>query len=125
MTEEIGLAYWLEGAIVPKARPRVSNGSAYLPTTYREWRNEAELQLIEQGIPPEPIKRCSVHIELRGSHHRRSDADNIAGSILDAMVSVGIIKNDNLNAVPKLSIELFYRKNLDPIASIDITQLPE
>ena len=113
------LTYRLEGAIAPKARPRFNGKNAYLPNNYRQWRNDAELQLIAQGIPITPIEKACVEIVLTGKHSRRSDADNVAGSILDCLVSVGVFQNDNLNSIPKMSIELQYSKE-SPIALITI-----
>ena len=118
--EKIKLLYRLEGSIAPKARPRFSR-HAYLPESYRQWRNDAELQLLAQGIPPHPLGKSSIEIILAGKHSRRGDCDNIAGSILDALVAVGILKNDNLANIPELSIALHHSKE-SPIALIKISE---
>ena len=121
MTEtKTKLLYRLEGAIAPKARPRFSR-HAYLPNTYRNWRNDAELQLIAQGIPSQPLATTSIEILLAGKHSRRSDADNIAGSILDALVAVGIIQNDNLTNVVELAVKL-HHSSKNPTALITIAE---
>ena len=114
------LTYSLEGPIAPKARPRF-NRHAYLPESYRDWRNDAELQLISQGIPQHPLQTTSIEIILSGKHSRRGDADNISGAILEALVSVAVIRNDNLASIPELSIKLHHSKQ-SPIALITISE---
>ena len=110
----------LTGDIVPKARPRVSFGRAYLPQNYRNWKDSAIAELMTQ-YQGEPLKAVeSVAIELTGKHSRRGDADNIAGALLDAMVQGGLLVNDNLTVVPKLSITLSYDKKEPPRCSIAI-----
>ena len=118
--EKTKLLYRLEGSIAPKARPRFSS-HAYLPENYRQWRNDAELQLMAQGIPPQPLGKSSIEIILSGKHSRRSDCDNIAGSILDSLVAVGILKNDNLANVVELSVTLHHSKK-PPTALITISE---
>lgn len=97
------------GLITPKARPRVHNKVATLPLKYREWKNEAIYQLWRQkdnfdssATPHE------LHIVLIGKHHRGSDLDNIAGSILDALVQAKYLKGDNMTQIIKMSAELKY-----------------
>jgi len=113
----------IEGAIVPKARPRVS-GHGYLPDNYRKWRNDAESQLLSQGTPPHSLTNISIRIVLIGKHSRRGDIDNISGSILDALVATNIIKDDNLLNVPELSVKLKYSKE-SPIAFIYLQDLTD
>ncbi len=98
------MQFKLTGLIIPKARPRVHNGRATTQTNYREWKNQAtyELRLQHKGV----IICTSVDIILIGKHHRKSDADNIAGSCLDALVQSGILINDSMAYITKLSIEL-------------------
>lgn len=100
---QIALNLRLEGNITPKARPRVSRGSAYLPKRYREWKEQAISQLISQ-LPPthKPLGKCAVAINLYGS--LRGDLDNLAGAILDALVQSGAIKDDRLSVVRKLTV---------------------
>jgi Holliday junction resolvase RusA-like endonuclease len=61
-----------------------------------------------------------VAINLSGKHSRRGDSDNISGSILDVLVTAGILKDDNLKSVPSLSLTLTYSKD-DPVAEIEIS----
>lgn len=117
------MKYTIEGAIVPKARPRVS-GHGYLPSNYRQWRNDAECQLLTQSRPPHPLSNVSITILLIGKHNRRGDADNISGSILDALVATNILADDNLKSVPELILKLNYSK-IDPIAIIHLATLPD
>lgn len=100
----------LAGAIVPKARPRFSkNGAAYLPGGYRDWKNQAIASLMQQWGDRGPITvPVAVAIALEGKHPRGSDSDNLGGAILDAMQGAGILRNDNLMAVPELFIKLWY-----------------
>ena len=109
----------LPGAIVPKARPRFSqNGRAYTHRGYYQWKQMASGILGQQwGDRPTLEGPVEVVITLSGRHRRSGDSDNIAGSILDAAVQAGILKNDNLVVIPKLSIELHYSQR-PPAATI-------
>lgn len=93
----------LIGGIVPKARPRVSRGHAYLPQRYRAWKEQAITSVIDQlPLGWRPFTQACVAIELRGS--LRGDADNLAGAILDVLVQSHVIVDDALKNVPKLTI---------------------
>jgi Holliday junction resolvase RusA-like endonuclease len=59
----------------------------------------------------------SISIELKGKHSRRGDSDNVAGSVLDALVQAGVLAGDNLKVVSKLAIALEYSKD-SPTACI-------
>lgn len=113
--------YILEGEIVPKARPRSNaRGRSYLPQNYRDWKNNAIWELRKQHTGAAIANAVCVDIVLLGKHSRRGDADNIAGSIWDAMVQAGIIQNDNLKSIPAMSLQLFLGKKL-PTALIRIS----
>jgi Holliday junction resolvase RusA-like endonuclease len=114
------MRYTLKGAIIPKARPRVGNGRGYLPDNYRKWKENAQAQLLSQPRPETPLEDVKVAINLSGKHSRRGDSDNISGSILDALVVTGILRDDNLKCVPSLSLTLNYSKD-DPVAEIEIS----
>lgn len=114
------MKYTLEGSIVPKARPRLGNGRGYLPANYRQWKKGAQVQLLSQPRPDKPMEDVAITITLSGKHSRRGDSDNISGSILDALVTAGIIRDDNLKCVPSLSLSLSYSKD-DPVAEIEIS----
>lgn len=96
------MQYRLSRKIVPKARPRLSKGHAYLPSRYREWKSSAIFELRSQSIPIEPISRCQISVVVG---KQAGDLDNILGACLDALVQAGIILDDRLSVVYRLSIE--------------------
>jgi Holliday junction resolvase RusA-like endonuclease len=93
----------LTDSIVPKARPRIGSKGAYLPERYRDWKNQAIIELTMQMRPINAIERCAINIEI--GKVQRGDLDNIAGSILDALVQSGILLDDRISCVYRLSIE--------------------
>lgn len=102
---------FLEGSVVPKPRPRVTSRGTYLPHRYLDWRKFAEAEIYKQlmekyPLSSLPIQRASVQVLLAGKHRMSSDADNLIGACLDAMVSIGLLKNDNLSCVPEISLRL-------------------
>jgi Holliday junction resolvase RusA-like endonuclease len=122
-----GLIFSLPGAIVPKARPRFSNGFAYTEPKYGNWKQAAIASLQRQVTPQmrsslpinEPV---AVHILLTGKHNRAGDADNTSGSILDALVQAGILQKDNLTIVVELSVILVHDAKKLPNAEIVIAK---
>ena len=109
--------YRLTGKITPKARPRLGQGRAYLPQNYRDWKDDAIVQLITQSLPAQPITRAEVAIAIGGK--QTGDLDNIAGAILDALVQAGVLLDDRLSVVQKLSIA--HHREREPGASIEIS----
>ncbi len=96
--------YRLVGKIVPKARPRFSDGHAYLPERYRDWKDGAIAQIIDQSPPIiQPINRCTVQIEIYGKG-QRGDLDNLAGAVLDALVQAMVIVDDSIGHVAGLNV---------------------
>ena len=94
----------LAGLVVPKARPRVSQGIAYLPANYRTWKEGAILELTQQARRQklrEPIP-YPVCIDIRYFGHARGDSDNLAGAILDALTGAGVLADDSVVHVPSL-----------------------
>ncbi len=87
---------------IGKARPRFC-GHAYLPKAYRAWRDAATDILRHQWPHPplEHIDHCEV--QLFGGRGM-TDADNAAGSVLDALVRAGILTDDRLRVLPSLSV---------------------
>lgn len=102
----------LDGHIIPKARPQFDgrNGRAYHKREYSSWLEDAGWQVAAQrkGRRHEgPIKvtivlngqTAAVRIAELDADQRpkgvRGDLDNIAGSILDALQTGGIISNDS------------------------------
>lgn len=91
-------------SIQPKARPRFDGNRVLTPKRYRDWKADAILDLKAQ-VPAgfQVIAKASVDIVILGSV--RGDLDNLAGAVLDALVQAGILQDDRLSCVPKLSIE--------------------
>jgi hypothetical protein len=75
------LNYQLTGNITPKARPRLGRGGAYLPSKYRDWKDEAIAQLLTQSRHPHPIDKAIISIGIGGK--QRGDLDNIAGANIE------------------------------------------
>ena len=61
-----------------------------------------------------PLERAEVTISLTGKHNRQGDADNVAGSILDALVQARVLVDDNMKRVPSLTIALDWKKKVEP-----------
>lgn len=113
--------YSLEGAIVPKARPRNSrSGHSYLPKNYREWKSDAIILLTAQHQGAAFDVPVAVSILLTGKHSQRGDGDNVMGSILDAMVQAEILTDDNLKQLPSVSLVLIHSSDL-PLARIRVS----
>ncbi len=101
------ISFFIPGNIVPKARPRVTVNGTFLPKRYRTWRNQAEGELILQIARQElshllPLEKATVNVYLTGKHRQTADADNLVGSCLDALVAVGVFKNDSLSHIQEL-----------------------
>ena len=93
----------LTGRIIPKARPRVTRGQAYLPSNYRDWKEKSITEIISQlPLGWRPFTQACVAIQLQGS--MRGDIDNISGSILDVLVQSQVLRDDRLSCLPKLVI---------------------
>ncbi len=119
------ITFKLSGAIVPKARARVTRHGTFMPKNYQQWKSAAIVDLRLQFAAlgqAEPLEGVGVNILLSGKHSRRGDLDNISGSILDALVQGGILRNDNLICVLALSIRLNYGK-AEPMTQISIVPI--
>lgn len=126
ITEKV--TFFIPGNVVPKARPRVTRHGTYLPPRYRAWRNFAEIELYrqineKQNLPEFPIPRAAVKVRLIGKHRMNADADNIIGSFLDALVAVGVFKNDNISYIPEIAFKLVPAESIQG-AHITIIPLP-
>lgn len=106
------LEFYLSGAVTPKARPRVSSNGTYLPKRYKNWREQAEFDLLMQvrelnPAPKLPLEKVAIALRFTGKHRTNSDLDNLAGACLDALTQngAGILTDDNIKCVPKLTIE--------------------
>lgn len=113
--------YSLEGAIVPKARPRNSRkGHSYLPENYRDWKSEAIITLAAQHIGEPLGGPVAIAVILIGKHSQKGDGDNVLGSILDAMVQAEILTDDNLKRLPSVRLDLIHSKDA-PSARIRVS----
>lgn len=110
------MIYKLTGNITPKARPRLGRGGVHLPANYRDWKENAIIELLSQSRPPEPLTKAEVLIAIGGK--QRGDLDNIAGAVLDALVQAGILLDDRISVVSKLTVEHFPK--LPPGANIEL-----
>ena len=106
------IRFCIPGAVVPKARPRVTSNGTYLPHRYRAWRNRAEIELYSQMAnfrvtQTFPLPKAAVSIRLFGKHRTNSDIDNLAGACLDALTlnGAGVLVDDRLSCLPQLSVE--------------------
>lgn len=114
------------GPIVPRAMLQSSKhgGASSTSLGFHQWKRAAVDHFKSQWGDRPPIdKPVEVAIVLGGKHGRGGDPSNTAGSILRAMVGAGVLRSDNLVAVPKLSIELQHNPNTPPIASIKIIEI--
>lgn len=109
--------FFIEGKIVPKARPRVTIKGTFMPQAYRDWMQKTVWELTSlwrekyEGIKLKFPLTLAIHLE--GKHGKRGDLDNIAGSIMDALVKAEILSNDNVNTINHLTIS-FNQSNKPP-----------
>ncbi len=87
---------------IGKARPRFC-GHAYLPKAYRAWRDAATELLRDQWHHPPLAHVDHCDLQLWGGRGM-TDADNAAGSVLDALVRARVLTDDRLRVLPSLSI---------------------
>lgn len=111
------LTFNLTGPIVPKARARTTANGTYHPHRYTDWKKEAIADLSSQ-YQGEPLERAVISIQLTGRHNRQGDADNVAGSILDALVQARVLVDDNMKRVPSLAFSLEWDKKSEPMATV-------
>lgn len=117
--ENESIIFRLQGSVVPKARPRVTNsGHAYMPQNYREWKQQAiaAFRGIKFLYPQHtfPLEQANALFTLDGKHSRGSDGDNLSGALNDALVQAGILREDNLLHVPEQAVMLNYDKTRSP-----------
>lgn len=74
---------------------------AFPSTRYREWHEQAVIQIRRQMLSAEPVD-APVFIVLTFSHtdKRRRDFDNGTSSILDLLVDCGVLPDDNTSVIP-------------------------
>jgi Holliday junction resolvase RusA-like endonuclease len=101
------LYLFLEGQVIPKARPRAGKGKVYTQGSYARWKDDAEASFLTQ-VEPLGLTGIEVHVLFINSLRGNADTDNAIGSILDSLVKTGIIVNDDVNHTPK-GVASFYR----------------
>ena len=114
----------LLGPIVPKARARTTANGTYHPHRYNEWKRGAIADISGQW-KQQPLEQAEVTISLTGKHNRQGDADNVAGSILDALVQARVLVDDNMKRVPSLTIALDWKKKAAPRAVVVLSTSEE
>jgi Holliday junction resolvase RusA-like endonuclease len=78
-----------------KARPRLSYGRIHMPAKYVAWKKKFADTAWHQARGSAIVGKFSCDITiLTKTGNIRSDIDNAAGSVLDALQDRGIIKND-------------------------------
>jgi Holliday junction resolvase RusA-like endonuclease len=88
---------WLAGRGVGKARPRFGRGGkVYTSDQYGFWKKDAIAQIKSLNLPPAP-KPC--YVECYFVNFLSSDADNLQGAVLDAMVQAEFLQNDSSSYV--------------------------
>ena len=113
--------YVLRGETPAKKNNRITlkNGKTIPSQKYREWHENALIQLLTQTKPQEPIQ-CPVKISFNFTHgdKRRRDSDNGTSSILDLLQDVQILHDDNWEIVREIEIKNGYCKNAP---SVEVT----
>ncbi|MDV3349953.1 RusA family crossover junction endodeoxyribonuclease [Leptothoe sp. LEGE 181152] len=107
----------LDGPIVPKARARTTANGTYHPHRYNNWKKGA-IASISNQYQGQPLEYAEITISLSGKHNRQGDADNVAGSVLDALVQAKVLVDDNMKRVPSLAICLDWQKKAEPKAVV-------
>ena len=103
---------------VPQGRSRhTRRGRVYYGKRDRAFRLEMVSKLRQYGGKAQR-KPCAVEIEVAGANPR-SDLDNHAKAIMDALVEAGILAEDNIEVVERLTVEA-----VEGPAGIKVTLLP-
>ena len=120
--ENESIIFRLQGAVVPKARPRCGvrcgKAVAYPDANYDRWKEGAkkEMEKIMTLYPNHtyPLLQANAFIIFDGKHDRSCDGDNSSGAIEDALVQAGILKDDNFLKVPEQAAMLNYDAKRSP-----------
>ena len=96
-----------------KARPRSTRfrSAPYTDRVYANWIKDAVTHLKEWWTDPPLQKTEAIKIQLFGP--ARGDVDNRVGSVFDALVQAGVIKDDNVNVIDDLRVKFYKRKTKD------------
>jgi crossover junction endodeoxyribonuclease RusA len=70
----------------------------YPTPAYRRWRKEAALRIMAARLPKmrEPV---IIKLELTPPNNRRRDADNFSKGVIDALVTMRVLPDDNMQWV--------------------------
>ncbi len=89
--------------MIGKARPRVTHNGTFMPKPYQQWQKGAQAELRLQWSGRSPLERISwITVQFR-SASGRVDLDNALGSVLDALVQAGVLRDDNATRVPAVT----------------------
>lgn len=89
--------------MVGKARPRVTSQGTFMPRAYQQWQRDAQTELRLQWRHREPLERVQwLTVQFR-CPLGRVDLDNALGSVLDALVKAGVLRDDNATRVPAVT----------------------
>jgi Holliday junction resolvase RusA-like endonuclease len=88
-----------------KARPRVTHNGTYMPPEYQRWMSAAVLQLRKQWDQRPTLDTVDCLTVYLWGREKRGDVDNLAGSVLDALVKAKVLANDGVRNVPALHVE--------------------
>jgi Holliday junction resolvase RusA-like endonuclease len=101
---ESPIQFQIEGAFVPKARPRVNmkTHQVYMDSTYTTSQELIMRQMLANWRG-ETIQRANIMCFLRGN--LPGDVDNLVGAVLDAMKKGEIIADDTKAVIPVLYAE--------------------
>jgi Holliday junction resolvase RusA-like endonuclease len=82
-----------------KERPRSFQGQSrpYMSRNYKLWMKDCIAVMQEWWVGPPLQKVKFLEIEHHGA--ARGDLDNKDGSVMDALVKAGVIKDDNVNII--------------------------
>ena len=108
-----GLKLILLGETPSKKNSRITlrNGRTIPSKRYREWHENAVVQVTSQCRAKPLIEKCNISMKFYHGDLRRRDSDNGATSVLDLLTDCGVIKDDNWQIVRNLNISNDYDKN--------------
>ena len=101
----------LPDGIVPKARARVTKNGTFHSRPYVRSQSELSWMLRRQHHTPKiQGGTWRVQIFLEGKQRRGGDADNIFGSVADALQKADVLDKDNLVRIPSIGFQFRHTK---------------